>query len=187
MEEPPLRCSITGNPIWNTGEGIYDDGEWVSWAYINQQIEKSEIEIEIDEDFEPAPSPQGLELNGMIAQAARLQKGSPQAAALWGRIGELYVAELYGVALNRTHAQGHDGRLSNDLVEVKTLTPQKNNLIVRVKQAGNFSLLAVVRVNEELDFDVRLVRRANLPKVAEGKFWFLSWKTICQLAEAKVS
>jgi len=39
------RCSMTGAPI-APGEGVWDDGEWVSWDYLNGQIyEADEAEI----------------------------------------------------------------------------------------------------------------------------------------------
>ena len=45
--------------------------------------------------------------------------------AVYGDIGELFGAITYGIKLNKTYAQGADGRLGNDHVEVKTITPFK--------------------------------------------------------------
>lgn len=36
-----IRCSMTGLPM-DPGDGIYDDGEWISWHYLNGQIAHQE-------------------------------------------------------------------------------------------------------------------------------------------------
>lgn len=102
---------------------------------------------------------------------------------LWGRVGELYAALHYGVKLCRECAQGHDGRLGNDLVEIKTITSLKRKLYVRAKRSGNFSLLAVVRVLPDHRVDLRIVRRDRLLKCCEGKYLVLSWSRVCALAD----
>ena len=33
-----IRCSMTGKIIDGPSDAIWDDGEWVSWEYINDQI-----------------------------------------------------------------------------------------------------------------------------------------------------
>ena len=60
----PMRSAMTGLEIRDFGDGIWDDGEWISWAWINEQLEAQESgqpveELEIEEDFEnesPEPS-----------------------------------------------------------------------------------------------------------------------------------
>lgn len=80
---------------------------------------------------------------------------------------------------------GHDGRLGNELVEVKTITPHKVRSFVRVKWRCNFSVLAVVRVDEHHRFDARLIRRSQFVKEGDGKYVTLSWSTACKLAESE--
>lgn len=123
------------------------------------------------------------ELQLLVRAASAHEQQSATSGQLWGRIGELYTALRYGVRLCRKCAQGHDGRLGNDLVEIKTITPKKRKLCVRAKRSGNFSLLAVVRVLPDQRFDVRIVRRDRLPKYGEGKYLVLSWSRACALAE----
>lgn len=36
-----MLCSMTGHPIKDIGDGIWDDGEWISWEYINQQLDEA--------------------------------------------------------------------------------------------------------------------------------------------------
>lgn len=184
MTDPAMRCSMTGIPIRDSGDGIWDDGEWISWAWINEQIalqERQQIHVKQSVD---APQPRAPSLRQLVREAAVHDRDHPNAPSpLWGKIGELYCAERFGVLLSRDHSQGHDGRLANDLVEIKTITPHKARSFVRVKRSGNFSLLAVVRVDEQHRFDARLIRRGNFLKEGDGKYATLSWTTACKLAE----
>ena len=36
------RCPHTGRIINGSADGVYDDGEWISWDWINQQLEEQE-------------------------------------------------------------------------------------------------------------------------------------------------
>lgn len=38
-----MRCSTTGRPILNMADAIYDDGEWISWEWINGQLHEQEL------------------------------------------------------------------------------------------------------------------------------------------------
>ena len=38
-----MRCSMTGQPLRDTSDGIYDDGEWISWDWINGHIADREL------------------------------------------------------------------------------------------------------------------------------------------------
>ncbi len=125
--------------------------------------------------------PQQLRL--LVCEASSREKQTGKVSALWGRVGELYAAIRYGVKLSRRNAQGHDGRLGNELVEIKTITPRKRKLFVRAKRAGNFSMLAVIRVRPDHQFEARIVRRNRLPKGNDGAYVVLSWSRVCALAE----
>ena len=184
MSDPYMRCSMTGLPIADSSEGIWDDGEWISWAWINEQIalqERPQIHVEVPAD---APQPKAPSLRQLVADAIAHDESNPSTPSpLWGKIGELYVAERFGVLLSRDNAQGHDGRLDNEFVEIKTITPHKERSFVRVKRSGNFSVLAIVRVDEDHRFDARLIRRDRFLKEGEGKYATLSWSTACELAK----
>ena len=45
--------------------------------------------------------------------------------------------------------------LGNDFVEVKTITPDKRGAGVRLKRAGNFGKLVVVKISDEFQFAAR--------------------------------
>lgn len=49
---------------------------------------------------------------------------------------------------HRAHACGSDGKIGNDFVEVKTISPEKTDGKVLVKRAGNFNKLLVVKSDE---------------------------------------
>ncbi|WP_438480833.1 hypothetical protein [Oleiharenicola lentus] len=123
------------------------------------------------------------EIQWLLMEAEHDEANGIVPSPKWGCIGELYVEERYGVVLSRAYAQGHDGRLGNDLVEIKTLTPNKHRPVVRVKRKGNFSLLAVVRVDANHEFDSLLVRRDRLPMEGEGDWLYIDWTTLRGLAE----
>lgn len=127
--------------------------------------------------------PQPPELRRLVREASSREKQTGKVSALWGRVGELYAAIRYGVKLSRRNAQGHDGRLGNELVEIKTITPRKRKPFVRAKRAGNFSMLAVIRVRPDHQFEARIVRRDRLPKGNDGAYVVLSWSRVCALAE----
>jgi len=94
--------------------------------------------------------------------------------SVYGDIGELFGAITHGIKLHNTHAQGSDGRLGNDFIEVKTITPFKQNDEVTVKVGGNFNKLLVVRINEDFAVSSKLVDRKSLPKTT-GKFIRVKW------------
>lgn len=184
-----MRCAMTGLEIRDSGEGIWEDGEWISWAYINQQIEEQQSgplpvedaeEVFREEDYEPS-----VELLNRILAARNhhehtLDKISPD----WGPIGEAYITERFeGVKLCSRHTQGHDARLGYELIEIKTITPHKRRPIVMVKRAGNFSVLAVVRVTDDYRLEVRFILRKHLPSGDGGKYMVVSWSTACRLGK----
>lgn len=181
--DPYMRCAMTGIPVTGAGDAIWDDGEWISWEWINQQIALQEEEaIPVEDRGVEEILPVGEALCRLIYEAIEAERSTGKTSSLWGRIGELYAAQRFGFQLTKSHSQGHDGRWGNELVEIKTITPFKKKPFVRVKRAGNFSMLAVVRVRPDYRFQVRVVRRDQLPKGDGGAYAVVTWTTICKLA-----
>lgn len=179
---------MTGIEIPDAGEGIWDDGEWISWAWINSQIDVQEngppVEEEFEEEVDDEDRESSAELLFRILNAKNhfdhtLDKISPD----WGPIGEAYVAERFGVKLCSRNAEGHDGRLGDELIEIKTITPHKRRAFVTVKRAGNFSVLAVVRITNDYRLEVRFVRRSDLPHGDGGKRMVVSWEAVTRLGK----
>lgn len=93
---------------------------------------------------------------------------------IWGELGEVYAEIKYGLVRHRAHAPGSDGRIGNDVVEVKTISPEKSVSKVAVKRAGNFNKLVVVRIDSDWSFEARMVDRKELGK-GSGKLARIKW------------
>ncbi len=97
--------------------------------------------------------------------------------SVYGQIGELFLAITLGVTLHKQYAQGSDGRLGNDFIEIKTITPFKNKDEVTVKSAGHFNKLCVVKINENFEVSSRIIDR-RLIKATSGKIIRIKWQDL---------
>lgn len=145
--------------IW-ADRAFYDDGEWVHWSEIEEQVRFKEWGVKYP-NARKSLIPYFEELLS-LAEGYHLETGLH--LNVYGDIGELYGAITHGLKLHKTYAQGSDGRLGNDYIEVKTITPFKQNDEVTVKLSGNFNKLLVVRINENFEVSSKLVDRKSLPK-----------------------
>jgi len=96
---------------------------------------------------------------------------------IWGELGELYAEIEYGITRHKPHTKGSDGKLGNDYIEVKTISPEKNKDQVKVKRAGNFSKLLIVKIGKDFIFESKLIARKDLKK-GNGKHATASWSNI---------
>ena len=149
---------------------IWDDGEWISWDEIDEQIQHKEwrarypnADLSIVSVFE-----------SLIATAQNYHEITGRHLQVYGDIGELFGVITHGIRLHRNYAQGSDGRLGNDLVEVKTITPFKGNDVVVLNLKRNFSKVLMVKVNADFEVAGRLVARSALPKV-KGSRLVIGW------------
>lgn len=149
---------MTGAPI-APGEGVWDDGEWISWDYLNGQI------YEADE---------AAILERMIGMAREYLALTGRHLPIYGEIGELYAARRFGIERHKEYAQGSDGRIGDTFVEIKTLTPMKESDQVLVKRAGNFGAVVLVKIGRDFKLDAKLIPRSALRK-GEGKYFKVSW------------
>ena len=172
-----MRCAMTGLELSDPSDGIWDDGEWISWEWINDHVDKQEIRsrypvenIELVEIFER-----------FVDLAADYKHTTGRYLQVWGELGELYAQVRFGLNLHRPHTQGSDGKLGNDFVEVKTISPEKTKSTVTVRRGGNFSKLLVVKIDDEFNFEGRLVDRSLLGR-KKGKQGSaaLSWSKISE-------
>lgn len=164
------ECSMSGKVFNNFDDGIYDDGEWVSWGWLNGQIHTQELR----EKF-PNSSPEVAEvLEELIYTCRDYFELTGRYLQIWGELGELYSEVLYGIKRHRPHTQGSDGKIGNNFVEVKTISPEKGIHEVVVKRAGNFNKLLIVKISENFEFESRLVNRKDLPK-GEGSLVKITW------------
>lgn len=153
---------------------FYDDGEWVTWTEINQQLRYKEWSAKYP-NAKRSIIPFFEEL---ISLAQRYYCETGLHLNVYGDIGELFGAITYGIKLNKNYAQGADGRLGNDHIEVKTITPFKNRDIVEVKRAGNFNKLLVVKINEDFKVAGRMIDRKVLARKFRGAIWRVKWSDL---------
>ncbi len=142
----------------NIFNAIWDDGEWVGWDEINRQIQHKEwrarypnARLKLVPYFEE-----------LLQLATRYFFDTDNHLQVYGDIGELYGAITHGIDLHRNYAMGSDGRLGDDFVEIKTITPFKKNDAVVVRLDRHFSKLFVVKINEEFEISGKLVDRKTL-------------------------
>jgi hypothetical protein len=163
---------MTGLPM-DVGDGIYEDGEWVSWDWINGQLYKQEIRHEY-----PKVDPElAVLFEDLVRNAEDYFALTGRYLQIWGELGELYAEVKYGVKRHRPHTQGSDGKLGNDFIEVKTISPEKDGGKVHVKRAGNFSKLLLIKIDQNFKFEGRFVERQKLAK-GTGIHVSVSWSTL---------
>ena len=155
---------------------IWDDGEWVSWDEINQQIQYKEWGAK----YPNAARSLIPIFEDLLSTAEHYHNVTGSHLQVYGDIGELFCAITHGMKLNRNYAAGADGRLGNDHVEVKTITPFKNSDMVEVKASGNFSKLFVVKITAEFEIAGRLINRKYLPPAKCGKIQ-VRWRDLPNL------
>lgn len=98
---------------------------------------------------------------------------------IWGELGELYAEIKYGIKRHKPHTSGSDGRLGNDFIEIKTISPEKTGEQIQVKRAGNFNKLLIVKISKEFEFEARLIARKKLSK-GEGIHAKVSWSNLAE-------
>lgn len=97
---------------------------------------------------------------------------------IWGELGELYAEIEYGIKRHKPHTRGSDGKIGNDYIEIKTISPEKKtDGHVQVKRAGNFNKLLVIKITEDFSFEGQFIKRKNIPKGA-GKHARISMSKI---------
>jgi hypothetical protein len=161
---------MTGKLLHDSSEGIWDDGEWISWDWINGQLAAQELQAEY-----PAASLEVIEVfEGIVGSARDYREATGRYLQIWGELGELYAEIKYGLQRHAPGAQGSDGRLGNDWVEVKTISPEKTKQTIQVKRAGNFNKLLIVKISEEFEFEAKLIDRKQLKK-GKGRHARISW------------
>ena len=163
---------MTGQPM-EAGDGIYDDGEWISWDWINGQL----YEQDIKRQYPEADPHLAMLFEDLVENASEYYALTGRYLQIWGELGELYAEIKFGIKRHKSHTQGSDGKLGNDFVEIKTISPEKDGDKVQVKRAGNFNKLLVIKINEDFEFDARFIDRKRLAK-GEGMHARVSWSAM---------
>ena len=168
-----IKCEMNGRSYADVSEGIWDDGEFISWDWINGQLARQERANEFPEAV--------VELTEMFYElvdtAIKYKELTGRYLPIFGELGELYAELRYGLKRNKAHAPGADGRIGNDHVEVKTISPVKKKHKIQLKRSGNFNKVIVVRISADFEFESRMFERKRLGQ-GTGKYARISWSSI---------
>jgi len=113
---------MTGKIIEGSSDAIWDDGEWISWEWINGQLYQQELkekypnaDIELVSVFEE-----------LVFNAVAYKEITGRYLPIFGELGELFAEITFGIKRHKPRTPGSDGRLGNDFIEIKTIIPELN-------------------------------------------------------------
>ena len=161
--------------ITDPSDGIYDDGEWISWDFINSYLDGNDGWSSDDRfsNIDEESSPSTLQLWGILAELVETAKNyidvTGRHLPIYGELGELYGEIKYGIRRHKQNAEGSDGKIGNDFIEIKTISPLKTNNTVQVKRSGHFNKLLIVKISEGFEFQSMMIDRKDLRK-GVGKY-----------------
>jgi hypothetical protein len=170
---------MTGRTYADISDGIWDDGEFISWDWINGQLHRQERE----EAFPGADCDLVAIFDELVDVAVNYKDITGRYLPVFGELGEIYAELRYGLKRNKARAPGADGRIGNDHIEVKTITPENRKQKIQLKRSGNFNKVIVVRISESFEFESRMFERKRLTK-GPGKFAKVSWASLDAQDEA---
>jgi hypothetical protein len=193
-----LRCTYTGKEVTGPADAIWDDGEWISWDWINGQIEDQEDETEKQayqtalrgrfdhsdpKDLFPNADPDRVRIfENLVKVTSDYKLATDRCLPVFGELGELFAEIAFGIDRHKPMTPGSDGRLGNDFIEIKTITPEKKNQKVTVKRQGNFNKLLVIRITEDFMFEARILDRKKMAK-GTGKLATVSWSSMERISK----
>lgn len=176
-----MKCAMTGRPVTANGDAVWDDGEWISWEWINNNMADPDdddwlhpFELGIDVMLPPQEKASTLALyeifESLVHSAREYFELTGRPLPIYGELGELYAELKHGLKRFNPNHPGADGKIGNDFVEVKTISPHKTHDEVQVKKAGNFNKLLIVKISSDLKFKSVLIDRKNLHPAGEKHF-----------------
>jgi hypothetical protein len=164
---------MTGREIEGPGDAVWDDGEWISWDWINEQLNEQETQ----ERF-PEANLELIRLFDYLRQLAiEYREVTGRHLPIYGELGELFAEITFGITRHKQGSKGADGRLGKDYIEIKTISPEKSAKKVQVRRKSNFNKLLVVKIDEEYQFEARMLDRKQINK-GKGKLATVGWTAI---------
>lgn len=152
----------------------YNPWEHDDWDNIEEFLDD---EAGWDSDSEPK-NPTTLELWELLGELVETARNYFEVTGrhlpIYGELGELYGEAKYGIKRHKPYTRGSDGKLGNDFVEIKTISPFKSGNDVLVKRAGNFSKLLIVKISKDFEFKAKMLDRKSFRK-GSGKHIKASW------------
>lgn len=166
--------------------GFWDDGDWIDWDSFGEEENTSHLaelerEAELRWRFPNADISLVPFFQDLLSLAEDYHRHTSKHLQVYGDIGELFGAIMHGIKLHRNYAQGSDGRLGDDFIEIKTITPFNRHNRVTVSLEGNFNKLLIVKINEDFRVSGRFVDRKRLGKT-KSKIVRLTWDSLSDLA-----
>lgn len=156
-------CGYNPYESFDLKEYGLEPGEW-------ETIQDGEL---FDEESRYDPAVVAI-FEDLVNNAAEYHAITGRYLQIWGELGELFAEVTYGIQRHKPGTQGSDGKLGNDFVEIKTISPEKSVDEVRVKRSGNFNKLLIVKIHDDFGFEGQLIARKSLSK-GEGKHMRASW------------
>jgi len=156
-------CGYNPYEPFDVSDYGYSPDEWEALGEDEFFDESSEINPELV-----------MILDNLVHSAKSFHSITNRYLQIWGELGELFAEINYGIKRHKPHTKGSDGKLGNDFIEIKTISPEKSVEEVRVKRAGNFNKLLIVKINEDFSFEGRFIARKNLEK-GDGTHIRASW------------
>ncbi|WP_227512348.1 hypothetical protein [Tritonibacter mobilis] len=163
------------------------DGEWLAWDSIidpeevrYSRLAELEREAALRHKYPNADLALVPYFGDLLTLAESYFFETGKHLNVYGDIGELFGAIMYGIKLHKNYAQGSDGKLGNDFVEIKTIAPTNNKEKTSVRLDRHFNRLLVVKISDTFEVSGRLLNRADLQKIS-GKFMRLSWENMPQI------
>ena len=87
-------------------DGVWDDGEWISWDEINEQLYVQDLKGRY-----PKADPNITRIfENLVDLAAEYRRVTGRYLPVFGELGELFAEITFGIKRNRPRAQGSDGR-----------------------------------------------------------------------------
>jgi hypothetical protein len=145
------------------------------WELVGEKESPAQVDPELVMIFE-----------SLVENARSYYELTERYLQIWGELGELYAEITYGIKRHKPHTRGSDGKLGNDFVEIKTISPEKDGGQVQVKRAGNFNRLLVIKISDNFEFEGRFIERKRLSK-GEGTHARVSWSTLTPTNEESQS
>jgi hypothetical protein len=181
----PFRSGIIFVDTFGSDLAVWDDGEWVSWE---EQPDEDEVfsshlawlehQAELRIEYPHADLTLIPYFNRLLSLAQSYFRDTGRHLNSYGDIGELFGAITYGIKLHRRYAQGSDGKLGNDFIEIKTITPFKKFDRVMISLDGHFSKLLVVKITEKFEVSGKMIDRSALKTKKKHGNIFVRWNAI---------
>lgn len=184
------------------GGGVYlGDGEWLSWDEFGEYADIDPDEPQpavlpvlewqdwLKRKYPNAELPVLRQFIRLVNAAEEYFEQTGKHLNIYGALGELYGAMIWGVRLHKLpDAQGSDGKLDNDFIEIKTIGPRSTTDQALVKLSGHFNKLLVVKIDRTNGDDGfgcfrmsgRMIDRKALTNARSGNAR-IKWSRACEI------